>query len=245
MIQGYEFVVSDLLYLCYAGAVYFVSFAGPVYLLWLLRETHPLILLLMALAGYVVALLVFIGVVVLTKRLIGPIRPGLCGITDRKAYPWLAAGRLMCLYHSSPFYQVINDHGFLRYLFFRGMGAELHFNDLFGQRISILDPWVTKIGRNTTIGNGAVIAGHFVVHHQLYVDRVEIGDDVLIGGSCGIAPGVRIGNGATLVAGSVVMPKTVIPAGEVWFGIPARKVGQSASAPSAVPFTEQESLHAH
>ena len=41
-----------------------------------------------------------------------------------------------------------------------------------------------------------------------------------------VMPGVRIGEGSVIAAGAVVAPHTVIPSGEFWGGIPAKKIKQ-------------------
>ena len=51
---------------------------------------------------------------------------------------------------------------------------------------------------------------------------VTIGDNVWIGGSCVILPGVKIGNNAVIGAGSVVTSD--IPSGTVFAGNPARYI---------------------
>lgn len=51
---------------------------------------------------------------------------------------------------------------------------------------------------------------------------VQIGRDVWVGGRAVILPGVTIGDGAVIGAGSVVTKD--VPPGEVWAGNPARKL---------------------
>jgi acetyltransferase-like isoleucine patch superfamily enzyme len=66
-----------------------------------------------------------------------------------------------------------------------------------------------RIGERCELGAGTVICGHVVVE-----------DDVQIGGNTWVKPKVRIGKGARLGGGSVVVKD--IPAGEVWAGNPAK-----------------------
>jgi len=61
---------------------------------------------------------------------------------------------------------------------------------------------------------------------------VIIGDDVWIAHGAFIAPGVRIGNGAVVAAGSVVMDD--VPAGTMAMGNPARTMPLSMAAPTRV-----------
>lgn len=71
----------------------------------------------------------------------------------------------------------------------------------------------TRIGVHVTISPCAVIAGD-----------VRIGDRVLIGAGAVICDRVTVGNDVTVGAGAVVLPETVIPDGETWVGVPARRV---------------------
>ena len=51
---------------------------------------------------------------------------------------------------------------------------------------------------------------------------IEIGSNVWVGASCVILPGAVIGNDAVIGAGSVV--RGTVPPGELWAGVPARKI---------------------
>lgn len=52
---------------------------------------------------------------------------------------------------------------------------------------------------------------------------VLIGDDVWLGAGTVLLPGVRIGRGAIIGAGSVVTAE--VPSFEIWAGVPARRIG--------------------
>ena len=52
---------------------------------------------------------------------------------------------------------------------------------------------------------------------------VTIGDRVLIGAGATICDRVTIGADVTIGAGAVVLPETVVPDGETWVGVPARR----------------------
>ena len=54
---------------------------------------------------------------------------------------------------------------------------------------------------------------------------VTIGDDVFVGANATILKGVTIGRQAIIGAGSVVTKN--VPAGEIWAGNPARKIGNA------------------
>lgn len=69
-----------------------------------------------------------------------------------------------------------------------------------------------RIGRNVTVGHGAIVHG------------CTIGDGTLIGMGAIILNGATIGAGCIVGAGALVTQKTVIPDGALAFGSPARIV---------------------
>jgi acetyltransferase-like isoleucine patch superfamily enzyme len=58
----------------------------------------------------------------------------------------------------------------------------------------------------------------------LIIAPVVIRKNAVIGLHAKILADVEIGEGARILPGSVVMPKTVVPAGEIWGGIPAVRI---------------------
>jgi hypothetical protein len=87
-----------------------------------------------------------------------------------------------------------------------------------------LDPWLTQIGRNVTIGYGAIICAHTQGRDEIVIKRTVIDDDVLIGGNAAIYGGCHIHRGAVILGGAIVRPDTVVGENEVWGGVPARKL---------------------
>jgi len=70
----------------------------------------------------------------------------------------------------------------------------------------------TQIGKNVTVGHGAIIHG------------AKIGNNVLIGINSTILDGVEIGDWNIIGAGSVITPKTKIEKGSLVMGIPGKIV---------------------
>lgn len=98
------------------------------------------------------------------------------------------------------------------------------------------DPYMVSVGDGTVLGNASLVSGNFISGGMLICGRVKIGRDVTVGANSVIFPGTEIGDGATLIGGSYVMPGARIPAGEVWRGNPARKwVSAAAGQSSAQP----------
>jgi acetyltransferase-like isoleucine patch superfamily enzyme len=86
----------------------------------------------------------------------------------------------------------------------------------------IFRPDLISIGPNTVIGYNATILCHEFLPREYRLGRVEIGRDVLIGANATVLPGVKIGDGAMVAAGSVVTRD--VPPYSLVAGVPARVV---------------------
>ena len=102
----------------------------------------------------------------------------------------------------------------------------------FGPGVHLYEPRAgITIGNHVMIAGGTVICG--VNHGQAELDQpmrhqtaqaepITIGNNVWIGMNCSILPGVSIGEGAIIGAGSVVTND--VPANSINFGVPCRTI---------------------
>lgn len=88
----------------------------------------------------------------------------------------------------------------------------------------ILDPPLTEFGANCIVGHDAVLFSHAIEGRHFALSRIRVGDNVTIGATAVIMPGVCIGDGAIVSAGSVVLKDTRIGPDEVWGGMPAKRI---------------------
>ncbi|NUT00946.1 MAG: acyltransferase [Sphingomonas sp.] len=89
-----------------------------------------------------------------------------------------------------------------------------------------------RMGAGSTVAQyGVLVAANHVVrpgeprfHVRWDEERhgIEIGSNVWVGAHCVILPGSVIGDDAVIAAGSVV--RGTVPPGEIWGGVPARKI---------------------
>ncbi len=167
------------------------------------------------------------AVLVLRLLFLRRIRPGAYDLRRPEAIPWILADSLMRLIQRSPLHGYIDDFGPVRYVFYRLLGARIDSTFFFGWDAKVLDPWLLEVGRDVIIGSFAVISGHSVEGQTVVLEPVKIGDGATIGVRSIILPGVEVGEGAIVGAGALVAKGTKVPPGEVWAGVPARRIGST------------------
>lgn len=109
------------------------------------------------------------------------------------------------------------------------------FHRLMGMRIGarvqintavVADQNLISIGDDTVIGGDVTLVCHVAERGRLYAAPVTIGRRVTVGLMSVIFPGCVIGDGAIIAAGSVLSKGTRVGPGEIWAGVPARRVGR-------------------
>lgn len=108
-------------------------------------------------------------------------------------------------------------------LYYRMMGMKIGDGTIINT-VHISDPSLIEVGRKVTLGGSVTIVGHYGQGGFLVLAPVKIGDKVTIGLRAIVMGGAVIGDGAKILPNSVILPKTKIPAGETWGGVPARKI---------------------
>lgn len=100
----------------------------------------------------------------------------------------------------------------------------------------ILDPPYVEMGENSIIGFGAVVCSHALEGENVSFENIVIGSNVTIGLRSMIMPGVVIEDDAIVAAGALITKNTHIKSGEVWGGIPAKriKLGKEEIKPAIV-----------
>lgn len=91
-----------------------------------------------------------------------------------------------------------------------------------GAQFDIFFPEDISIGEGSVIGYGVTILAHETTTEEFRRGSVDIGEDVLIGANSTVLPGVSIGDGAKVGAGSVVTGD--VPEDCFVAGVPARPV---------------------
>jgi acetyltransferase-like isoleucine patch superfamily enzyme len=93
----------------------------------------------------------------------------------------------------------------------------------------ISDPSLIEIGDKVTIGGSVTMVAHYGQGGLMVIAPIKIGAGCTIGLKASIMGGVEIGEGAKIMPHSVILPKTIIPAGETWGGVPAQRIESPAA----------------
>ncbi|MFJ7676682.1 acyltransferase [Peribacillus sp. NPDC097264] len=133
-------------------------------------------------------------------------------------FPVKGANSLWHVYKTVPFWKVVKNFIVIqlaRYTPFLGMKNWLYRTFLrmeVGKHTSfalmvmpdVMFPEKISVGRNTVIGYNTTILAHEYLIDEYRLGEVVIGDEVLIGANSTILPGLTIGNGAIVSAGTLV-----------------------------------------
>lgn len=90
-----------------------------------------------------------------------------------------------------------------------------------GDRVNVQDNAVIHGAR---AGQGTYIEDDVTIGHGAVVHACNIGANTLIGMHACILDGASVEPGAMVAAGAVVTPRKIVPSGELWAGVPARKL---------------------
>lgn len=134
------------------------------------------------------------------------------------------------LFYLILFYPLIRSHFIpvpLLRLIYLALGAHLGTNTYSAG--VILDPPLTYIGNNSIIGHDAVLFSHAIEGQRFSLAAIHIGNNVTIGAKAIIMSDVVIDNDVIISAGAVVTKGTRIGAGEIWGGVPARRLTPSST----------------
>ncbi len=88
----------------------------------------------------------------------------------------------------------------------------------------ISDPRLISIGDDAALGGSVRIFAHYGGGGNLVIAPVTVGHRATLGGACCVMGDVVIGDDATILPESVVLPGSRVGAGETWGGVPARRI---------------------
>jgi serine acetyltransferase len=199
----------------------FAGAAGAAYALGTMASWGSLRGVVLALA-FVVGLYACAIVVFRLFQRVSPLRPGDIPLASQQEFVY----HVYQLFFLMLFYPVMRSGAVpvpVMRVFYLALGAKLGPNT-YSSGI-LFDPGFVTIGENTIVGQYALLVPH--VHEGAHVAHfpIRVGSNVTIGAHAVVMSDVEIGDGAIVAVGAVVPKGTRIGAGEVWGGVPARRLG--------------------
>ncbi|MBY3622225.1 acyltransferase [Acinetobacter sp. CUI P1] len=115
------------------------------------------------------------------------------------------------------------------WIYRRILGMKVGKHTAFGlmAMVDVFFPEKITVGENSIIGYNTTILAHEYLIKEYRLGEVVIGENVLIGANTTILPGVTIGDGAIVAAGSVVHKN--VAAGSFVGGNPLRELRPSST----------------
>ena len=149
------------------------------------------------------------------------VRPFSGGYYTLRAAPWLL--------HNALFYLV--RFTFLPFVtltpfgvwFLKAMGMTIGRHAFINTEY-ISDPQLIILGKDSVIGGSVRIFAHYGGGGYLVVAPVVIGDRATIGVGVTVMGDVEVGQAATVLPHSVLLPGSRVGEGETWGGVPARRI---------------------
>ncbi len=172
------------------------------------------------LSGFVLGTLILLWLL----RLLCPLlEGGLLLNTDRQSLVW----KLMGYVYVTHLWPLINANLVpvnLRGPAFSLLGAKIGKSVMVGGKI--LDPSLVEIGDYSMLGEDCLLTSHAVEGDRVDLGMIVVGRNVTVGVKAVVLPDVHIGDNAIVAAGAVVKKGSRIGAGEIWGGVPARRIGE-------------------
>jgi acetyltransferase-like isoleucine patch superfamily enzyme len=107
--------------------------------------------------------------------------------------------------------------------FLRAMGMRIGRRAFINTEF-LSDPRLLRVGDDCVIGGSVHLFAHYGGGGHLVIAPVVIGDRVTIGQKATVMGDVTIGDDAVVLPHSVLLPGTRVGAGELWGGVPARRM---------------------
>lgn len=215
-------LAATALGLALAPAAWMVSRWGPA--LWTGGHWYDIVglSLLVAAALFVWGFALLVVVPIYNTVLPTRLRPFRGGYFTAAAIPWYLHNGLFYLVRFTflPFV-TLTPFGIA---FLRAMGMRMGKRPRITTEF-ISDPCMITLGDDVVIGGSAHVFCHYGGGGYLTIAPVVIGSRATVGLNATVMGDVVIGEGATILAHSVLMPGSRVGAGERWGGVPARPIG--------------------
>jgi carbonic anhydrase/acetyltransferase-like protein (isoleucine patch superfamily) len=94
---------------------------------------------------------------------------------------------------------------------------------VLGKGSNVQDGTVIHVDDPSYGGSPTIIGAHALIGHRCMLHGATIEDEGFVGMCATMLDGSIVKTGAMLAAGAFLSPRKIVPAGEMWAGMPARK----------------------
>ena len=159
-------------------------------------------------------------------------KPPVGWIANRREHVlWMVNIAVCCVLRHTPARMMFWVLPFPGSIFYRLCRAEISQNAIISSPETIQEPYLIKVGERSLLGEGCRLQGHYRPRlGDVFIGKVEVGNDVLIGRDACLWPNVIVRDNAIIQENSVLMPGTIVGVGEIWGGAPARLLGKTEFA---------------
>jgi acetyltransferase-like isoleucine patch superfamily enzyme len=174
-----------------------------------------------ALCFFLAGLLLLVVVPVYNFLLPTRVRPFKGGYYSIHVLPWFIHNALFYLvrYTFLPFV-TLTPFGIW---FLRAMGMKIG-RHAFVNTEYLSDPQLITLGDDAALGGSVRIFAHYGGGGNFVIAPVVVGPRATIGLAATVMGDVEVGEGATVLPHSVLLPGSRVGAGETWGGVPARRI---------------------
>lgn len=148
---------------------------------------------------------------------------------NKNAFKWIVVCSLY-----TPFRKLMEiiPVGGVKNVYYKMLGMTIGENTLVGGVIK--DPCVTMFGKNTTMGEYAIIYGHILNYYKetIIIKPIRVGNNCVIGAGAIIMPGATIEDDVVVASGAVVTQDQLLKQGHVYAGVPAKIISKNISSKS-------------
>lgn len=201
-------ILYDILLYLMTTVIYGGAFTLTYYFAEFLFFNTSNSLFLFLLPTVCISFIVFLIFMIFVIRLILPkVKEGHYDSPDSNMfYIWTMHLTLNRLLFIQPIKNIILYSVNLRYLAFKALGGNIAYGCSISADVDFVDISMITIGKSCVIGSNTMMTGHFINKDKITIGRINIGDNVNIGGFCHIAPSVSIGEGSWVGAETKISP---------------------------------------
>jgi Hexapeptide repeat of succinyl-transferase len=140
---------------------------------------------------------------------------------NKNVFKWT----LICILYT-PFRKLLEIFplGRIKQTYLRLLGMKIGKNSLVGGVIK--DPCLTEFGDNVTMGEYAIIYAHIhnMQHETIFMEKIQVGNNCVIGAGAIIMPGVTLEDDVVVAAGALVTKGQKLTKGKLYGGVPAKEI---------------------